>query len=91
MEKKAVGASKGSLVHVVIREKGLEATRALFIGLQRVVNYWLFHNGFSIGICDTVADKKTMAYITEQIRMRKAMLPSQSRMPIMIVSKLRRV
>lgn len=39
--------------------------------LQQVVNHWLFHNGFSIGIGDTVADKKTMAYIMEQIRMRK--------------------
>ena len=72
VEKKTVGASKGGLVHVVFRERGPEATRTLFTGLQRVVNYWLFHNGFSIGIGDTVADKKTMEYITEQIKMRKA-------------------
>ncbi|KAI5120862.1 hypothetical protein M0805_008235 [Coniferiporia weirii] len=71
VEKKTVGASQGGLVHVVFREKGPEATRTLFTGLQQVVNYWLFHNGFSIGIGDTVADKKTMAYITEQIKMRK--------------------
>ncbi|KAH8108646.1 hypothetical protein DFH11DRAFT_1820556 [Phellopilus nigrolimitatus] len=72
MEKKTVGASQGGLIHVVFREKGPEATRTLFTGLQQIVNYWLFHNGFSIGIGDTVADKKTMAYITEQIKMRKA-------------------
>jgi DNA-directed RNA polymerase II subunit RPB1 len=35
------------------------------------VNYWLFHNGFSIGISDTVVDWKTMEYITEQIKTRK--------------------
>ncbi|KAH8115265.1 hypothetical protein DFH11DRAFT_1726131 [Phellopilus nigrolimitatus] len=72
VEKKTVGASQGGLIHVVFREKGPEATRTLFTGLQQIVNYWLFHNGFSIGIGDTVADKKTMAYITEQIKMRKA-------------------
>ena len=71
VDKKTVGASMGGLIHVVFREKGPEATRTLFTGLQTVVNYWLFHNGFSIGIGDTVADKKTMAYITEQTRMRK--------------------
>ncbi|KAI0042209.1 beta and beta-prime subunits of DNA dependent RNA-polymerase [Auriscalpium vulgare] len=72
VEKKTVGASQGGLVHVVFREKGPEATRTLFTGLQTVVNYWLFHNGFSIGIGDTIADKKTMEYITQHIAERKA-------------------
>ncbi|KAI0075928.1 beta and beta-prime subunits of DNA dependent RNA-polymerase [Panus rudis PR-1116 ss-1] len=71
VEKKTVGAAQGGLVHVVFREKGPEATRGLFTGLQQVVNYWLFHNGFSIGIGDTIADKKTMEHITEQIAIRK--------------------
>ncbi|KAJ3874180.1 DNA-directed RNA polymerase II, subunit 1 [Lentinula edodes] len=51
VEKKTVGASQ---------EKGPEVTRQLFTGLQTVVNYWLFHNGFSIGIGDTIADKNTI-------------------------------
>ncbi|KAI0063081.1 beta and beta-prime subunits of DNA dependent RNA-polymerase [Artomyces pyxidatus] len=72
VEKKTVGASQGGLVHVVFREKGPEATRTLFTGLQTVVNFWLFHNGFSIGIGDTIADKKTMEYITQHIAERKA-------------------
>lgn len=67
VDKKTVGATQGGLIHVCFREKGAEMTRQLFTGLQRVVNYWLFHNGFSIGIGDTIADKKTMAHITEQI------------------------
>ena len=64
MEKKTVGASQGGFVHVVLREKGPDATRQLFTGLQTVVNFWLFHNGLSIGIGDTIVDQKTMAYIT---------------------------
>lgn len=72
VEKKTVGAAQGGLVHVVFREKGPENTRTLFTGLQQVVNYWLFHNGFSIGIGDTIADRKTMEHITNQIAQRKA-------------------
>ncbi|PCH33167.1 RNA polymerase II large subunit [Wolfiporia cocos MD-104 SS10] len=71
VEKKTVGASQGGLVHIVFREKGPEATRTLFTGLQQVVNYWLFHNGFSIGIGDTIADRKTMESIQQQIAMHR--------------------
>ena len=71
VEKKTVGASQGGLVHVVFREKGPEATRQLFTGLQMIVNFWLFHNGFSIGIGDTIADHNTMSYITQNIAFRK--------------------
>ncbi|TFK57734.1 beta and beta-prime subunits of DNA dependent RNA-polymerase [Heliocybe sulcata] len=72
VDKKTVGATSGGLIHVVFREKGADATRQLFTGLQMVVNFWLFHNGFSIGIGDTIADKGTMAYITQKIAERKA-------------------
>ncbi|KAK7468334.1 DNA-directed RNA polymerase II core subunit rpo21 [Stygiomarasmius scandens] len=72
VKKDTVGASQGGLIHVVFREKGPEATRDLFTGIQFVVNYWLFHNGFSIGIGDTIADTKTMEFITKTIADRKA-------------------
>lgn len=29
--------------------------------------FWLFHNGFSIGFGDTIADHNTMSYITQNI------------------------
>ncbi|KAH9045807.1 beta and beta-prime subunits of DNA dependent RNA-polymerase [Lactarius hengduanensis] len=71
VEKKTVGASQGGLVHVVFREKGAEATRTLFTGLQCIVNFWLFHNGFSIGIGDTIADKDTMNFVNKKISEKK--------------------
>ncbi|KAH9170999.1 beta and beta-prime subunits of DNA dependent RNA-polymerase [Lactarius sanguifluus] len=71
VEKKTVGASQGGLVHVVFREKGAEATRTLFTGLQCIVNFWLFHNGFSIGIGDTIADKDTMSFVNQKISEKK--------------------
>ena len=41
------------------------------MGFQQIVNYWLFHNSFSIGISNTVTDRKTMEYITDQIKLCK--------------------
>lgn len=71
VDKKTVGAVQGGLVHVTFREKGPEVCRGLFTGLQKVVNWWLFHNGFSIGIGDTIADKDTMSHITQRIKKAK--------------------
>lgn len=67
VEKKTVGASQGGLIHVVFREKGPDACVTLFTGIQWIINYWLFHNGFSIGIGDTIADKRTMLIIKHRI------------------------
>jgi len=67
VDKKTVGASAGGLVHVIMREKGPDVCCNWFNGMQRVVNYWLLQNGFSIGIGDTIADRDTMSYITRTI------------------------
>ena len=72
VDKKTVGASAGGLVHVIMREKGPEVCCNWFNGMQRVVNYWLLQNGFSIGIGDTIADRDTMTYITTTIAEAKA-------------------
>ncbi|GAA6057289.1 hypothetical protein JCM3770_001700 [Rhodotorula araucariae] len=63
VDKKTVGTSQGGLIHVIYREKGHIVCRDFFSGVQKVVNYWLLHNGFSIGIGDTVPDKGTMEAI----------------------------
>ncbi|KAF5323647.1 hypothetical protein D9758_017141 [Tetrapyrgos nigripes] len=63
----------GEILFGIVRKgHSPEATCDLFTGIQYVVNYWLFHNGFSIGIGDTIADSKTMAVITQTIADRKA-------------------
>ena len=68
VDKRTVGASSGGLVHVIMREKGPEVCCNWFNGMQRVINYWLLQNGFSIGIGDTIADKDTMSFITNTIQ-----------------------
>ena len=67
VDKKTVGSSSGGLIHVVTREKGPTICARLFGNIQKVVNFWLLHNGFSTGIGDTVADGQTMREISETI------------------------
>lgn len=65
--KKTLGASGGSLVHVIFMEAGPDAARAFLSQCQYTANYWLLQHGFSIGIGDTVADGATMLVINQTI------------------------
>ncbi|CAL9735755.1 DNA-directed RNA polymerase II subunit RPB1 [Monosporozyma servazzii] len=67
VDKKTVGSSGGGLIHVVTREKGPYVCARLFGNIQKVVNFWFLHNGFSTGIGDTIADGATIKEITETI------------------------
>ena len=69
--KKTVGASGGGVVHIIFNELGWEAAMGFFNGAQTVVNYWLLHNGFSIGIGDTIPDRDTIAHIEDAVNKRK--------------------
>ena len=70
--KKFVGTSAGGVIHTIFNEFGHEAAMAFFNGAQRVVNYWLLHYGFSIGIGDTVPDPDTVNKIQEAVDAKKA-------------------
>ncbi|KAI1965369.1 DNA-directed RNA polymerase II core subunit rpo21 [Ophidiomyces ophidiicola] len=69
--KKTVGATGGGIVHTIYNEYGPEVCMNFFNGAQTVVNYWLLHNGFSIGIGDTIPDLATIQKIEEAVRIRK--------------------
>ena len=56
--KKAVGASQGSLALVIFWEKGPEAARMMFAGIQMVVKCWLSYSGFGIGIGDVPTGRR---------------------------------
>lgn len=67
VDKKTIGATGGGLVHTIMREKGSAVCCNFFGTIQKVVNFWLLHYGFSIGIGDTIADSATMRDVTETI------------------------
>lgn len=67
VDKKTVGSTSGGLIHTIMREKGPQVCSSFFGNLQKVVNYWLLHNGFSIGIGDTITDANTIREISNFI------------------------
>ncbi|MCJ1449257.1 MAG: DNA-directed RNA polymerase II subunit rpb1 [Stictis urceolatum] len=71
LNKKIVGASGGGVIHIVFNELGHEAAMKFINGAQKLVNYWLLHNGFSIGIGDTIPDRDTIAKIEQAMNTEK--------------------
>jgi DNA-directed RNA polymerase II subunit RPB1 len=67
LSKKAVGASAGGVIHIVYNEYGPQDTVTFFSAAQRIVSYWFLHNGFSIGVGDTIPDVKTANLILQKI------------------------
>ncbi|KAH0444210.1 DNA-dependent RNA polymerase ii largest [Colletotrichum camelliae] len=72
LSKKNIGAASGGIVHIVYNEHGPEASMKFLNGVQQTVNYWLLHNGFSIGIGDTIPDKLTIEKVQVHIDEHKA-------------------
>ncbi|GAP85358.1 putative DNA-directed RNA polymerase ii largest subunit [Rosellinia necatrix] len=71
LTKKSVGAASGGIVHLCYNELGSDGAMAFLNGCQRVVNYWLLHNGHSIGIGDTIPDSDTIDKIQTQVDLQK--------------------
>ncbi|KAL0487825.1 DNA-directed RNA polymerase II subunit RPB1 [Acrasis kona] len=70
-DKSTLGSGGGSLIHVVCMDKGVEQGKK-FLGLaQKVVNHWLLHTGFTIGVADTIADKDTNKHIEDTLEKAK--------------------
>lgn len=68
LTKNHVGAVGGGLVHITWRDLGPEACKMFFSNTQNVVNNWLVGNGFSVGVQDIVASKKTVDTIEKVLR-----------------------
>jgi len=50
LHKGNVGSSSGGLIHLIWKEYGPEATRNFMSNVQTVVNNWLVHHGFTVGV-----------------------------------------
>jgi len=69
--KPVVGASAGGVVHCIYNDRGPEAAVEFFNAAQRIVCYWLLHNGFSVGIGDTIPDAQMVTDIANEIVIQK--------------------
>lgn len=56
VDKRTVGSSSGSLIHVIWMEHGPIHTKDFLSRCQKVVNNWLLIHSFSVGISDTLAE-----------------------------------
>ncbi|KAK7914284.1 dna-directed rna polymerase ii largest subunit protein [Apiospora marii] len=74
LTKKNVGAASGGIIHLAYNELGPAGAMAFLNGCQRVINYWLLHNGFSIGIGDTIPDKPTIEKVQVHIDDQKSIV-----------------
>ena len=74
MVKKIVGASQGGVVHYIFNDMGWQACVTFFNAAQRIVCYWLLHEGFSVGIGDTVPDAKMAVDIENAVQKQKSSL-----------------
>jgi DNA-directed RNA polymerase II subunit RPB1 len=70
--KKTMGSGGGGLIHVIWEEWGPTAARGFVSQVQWLLNYWLLHHGFTVGISDTIADHATMHSINDTITKAKA-------------------
>ncbi|KAK7024728.1 hypothetical protein R3P38DRAFT_3356041 [Favolaschia claudopus] len=67
VDKRSVGAPGGSLIDIIFRERGPEAAGQFLTDLQLVVNYWLFHHGFSVGIGDAIVPSDTASFCVQRL------------------------
>lgn len=76
--KKTVGASAGGIVHVIWSDYGPESARSFLDNTALLVNQWLLHMGFSVGLGDTIlpaeATKRIRNHVDEQYRKVDALL-----------------
>jgi DNA-directed RNA polymerase II subunit RPB1 len=67
MDKKTLGISSGSIIHIIYKDYGPEICRKFLNQIQFIANYWLLHFGFSVGISDCILGKNDQAYIQDTI------------------------
>ena len=67
IDKRTVGTSQGSLIHVLWLECGPIRCAQFFNECQLVVNNWLLGRGFSCGLSDTVLSESTYTHINSYI------------------------
>ncbi|KAI9356487.1 hypothetical protein DFJ73DRAFT_822769 [Zopfochytrium polystomum] len=67
LDRSAVNMS-GGLVHLIALEYGQKAGMSFIVAAQKVVNFWLLHHGFSIGIGDVVPSSQVVDITRDYVR-----------------------
>ena len=66
--KSIVGAAAGGLIHIVWKDLGPQACADVLSNIQFVVNNWLIHTGFTVGVADIIAKPDIVRKVRETIK-----------------------
>ena len=72
LRKSTLGRDMFGLIHVLMNDLGPAATSSFMDQLQRVVNAWLAHHGFSVGVGDALIPPDAQARVSDVIDKAKA-------------------
>eukprot|EP00759_Apiculatamorpha_spiralis_P048822 PhF_6_TR44131/c0_g1_i3/m.67432/K03006/RPB1, POLR2A; DNA-directed RNA polymerase II subunit RPB1 len=67
INKRVVGNSLGSLIHVIVNVKGADACKAFMNHVQRITAFFLLHHSFSVGIQDSVPTEASVLEVKKEI------------------------
>ncbi len=62
IDKKTIGTSEGSLIHTMFNDIGPHETMYFMNKLQKIANYWILVNGFTVGLKDTIISDYTKVH-----------------------------
>lgn len=68
MSKKHLGTSERGMIHNMWLEYGPEYTTFFISNTQFLVNHWLFHHGFTVGIGDAITSKSVQQRVKSTIK-----------------------
>ena len=70
-DKSIMGTKGNGLIHVAWMEKGPETASRLLSRVQKLVNHWILHIGYTIGIADGITDTATATEVRQMIQAAK--------------------
>ncbi|ETO12662.1 hypothetical protein RFI_24716, partial [Reticulomyxa filosa] len=72
IDKRSVGTSQGSLIHIIWNEKGPEVTKQFINALNKLICAFLLIHSSSVGVGDTIASEATLTTIQRTIEKAKS-------------------
>ncbi len=65
VDKSIIGKSHGGLIHILFNDFGPGTTMVFMNQVQKIANYWIKHNGFTMGVGDAMGGKVAMKSVEE--------------------------
>ena len=74
LDKSPLGNKAQSILHLIMNDATPEDCRDFINNAQKLVNYWLLHRGFSVGVGDAESDTRTLQKVQDGTREAKRLV-----------------